>query len=113
MFRRMQAVMSLLEGHGNFVMDGVARHRIKGVATFKRRLHERRHRPGMEKAFQKAIGFDTKVRQYDAGERFVSQVVERVGMGGFNRVWEQPSNLPTLEEVTRPEAWMARVAAAS
>jgi coenzyme F420 biosynthesis associated uncharacterized protein len=113
MFKRMQAVMSLLEGHGNFVMDSVARKRIKGVDTFKRRLHERRHRPGFEKAFQKAIGFDTKVRQYDMGERFVALAVERVGMGGFNRVWERPSNLPTLEEIGRPEAWLTRVAAAS
>jgi putative hydrolase len=106
-------VMSLLEGHGNFVMDAVARNRIPGVATFKRKLHERRHRAGVEKAFQKAIGFDTKVRQYEVGERFVAEVVDRIGMGGFNRVWERAANLPTIEEVHQPEAWVARVAAAS
>jgi coenzyme F420 biosynthesis associated uncharacterized protein len=112
-FRRMQAVMSLLEGHGNFVMDAVARSRIPSVTTFKRKLHERRNRGGMEKAFQKAIGFDTKVRQYDMGERFVADVVDRVGMGGFNRVWQNESNLPTLEEIGRPDAWVARVGASS
>ncbi len=113
-FRRMQAVMSLLEGHGNFVMDAVAtKHRIPGVATFRKRMHERRHRVGVEKAFQKAIGFDSKVRQYDVGERFVAEVVDRVGMDGFNRVWERAANLPTLEEVGRPEAWVARVGASS
>jgi coenzyme F420 biosynthesis associated uncharacterized protein len=111
-FRRMQAVMSLLEGHGNFVMDAVARDRISGVSTFRRRLAERRNRRGVERAFQRAIGFDSKVHQYDVGERFVSQVVGRVGMNGFNRVWERASNLPTLEEVNRPEAWLARVGAA-
>ena len=94
-------------------LDAVARDHIPGFATFKRRLQERRNRAGVEKAFQKAIGFDTKVRQYDMGERFVAEVVGRVGMSGFNRVWEQASNLPTLEEVGRPEAWVARVAAAS
>src|SRR2546425_11525680 len=113
MFRRMQAVMSLLEGHGNFVMDAVAKNRIPGVATFKRKLHERRHRSGVEKVFQRAIGFDTKVRQYDVGERFVAEVVGQVGMGGFNRVWERASNLPTIEEVHEPETWVARVGAAS
>ena len=111
MFRRMQAVMSLLEGHGNFVMDAVGRTRVSGWQTFRSRLRERRHRRGVEKAFQRAIGFDTKVRQYDMGERFVAQVVDRVGMEGFNRVWEAPSTLPTLEEVGRPEAWVARVGA--
>jgi coenzyme F420 biosynthesis associated uncharacterized protein len=112
MFRRMQAVMSLLEGHGNFVMDGVAEGRIAAGPTFRQRLQERRKRPGVERAFQKAIGFDSKVRQYDVGERFVAQVVERVGMTGFNRVWEHASNLPSLDEVNRPEAWLVRVGAA-
>jgi coenzyme F420 biosynthesis associated uncharacterized protein len=110
MFRKMQAVMTLLEGHGNFVMDAVARPRIRGVSTFKRRLHERRRKAGIERVFQKAIGLDAKVRQYDAGERFVAEVVDVVGMEGFNRVWEDASKLPTLEEVGRPDAWVARVA---
>jgi coenzyme F420 biosynthesis associated uncharacterized protein len=113
MVRQMQAMMSLLEGHGNFVMNAVAKDRIRAAATFSRRLRERRQRSGMEKVFQRAIGFDTKVRQYDTGERFVAQVVERVGMSGFNQVWQRESNLPTLEEIARPEAWVARVGAAS
>ena len=112
MFRRMQAIMSLLEGHGNFVMDGVARDRIAGAETFRRRMQERRNRRGAERAFQRAIGFDSKVRQYDIGERFVAEVVERAGMPGFNRVWERAANLPSLDEVGSPEAWLARVGAA-
>ncbi|HYU58572.1 MAG TPA: zinc-dependent metalloprotease [Actinomycetota bacterium] len=112
-FRRMQAVMSLLEGHGNFVMDTLAhRERVGDVARMKRTLRERRRAtPGLEKAFQKAIGFEAKSRQYDVGERFVAEVVERVGMEGFNRVWEDAGNLPTLEEVGRPERWVHRVGA--
>jgi len=43
----------------------------------------------------------------------VAQLVGQVSMEGFNRVWEQPINLPTLEEVGRPEAWVARVGASS
>ena len=109
MVRKMQAVMSLLEGHGNFVMDAVSRGHLEHAGLFRRRLHERRNRGGIEKAFQKAIGFDVKVRQYDVGERFVAAVVQRVGVQGFNLVWEQPGNLPTIEEVGRPDAWVARV----
>jgi coenzyme F420 biosynthesis associated uncharacterized protein len=112
MFRRMQAVMSLLEGHGNFVMDGVAQGRIEAGSLFRQRLQERRRRAGFEGAFQRAIGFDSKVHQYDIGERFVAQVVDRVGMAGFNRVWEHAANLPTLHEVNQPDAWLNRVGAA-
>lgn len=108
-FRRMQAVMTLLEGHGNFVMDSVGKPRIRGISSFRRRLRERRRRRGVERALQKAIGFDVKARQYDMGERFVATVVDRVGMEGFNRVWEGPANLPRLEELTAPERWVQRV----
>jgi len=110
-FRRMQSIMALLEGHGNYVMDAVARDRMPQAAKFRQTLHERRNKPGMEKAFQKVIGFDTKVRQYDIGERFVAKVVETAGMSGFNRVWAGADNLPTLEEISQPELWVARVGA--
>lgn len=109
MVRRMQAMMSLLEGHGNYVMDRVSVDLIPSAARFRRMMHERRTRPGVEKAFQRAIGFDVKVRQYDVGQRFVAKTVEQVGMEGFNRVWEGPASLPTMDEIERPEAWVARV----
>jgi coenzyme F420 biosynthesis associated uncharacterized protein len=110
MLRRMQAVMSLLEGHANFLMDAVATQRIPQAARFRRTLHERRNRPGVEKAFQRAIGFDVKVRQYDLGQRFVAHVVASVGMERFNRAWDGAGALPTIDEIRRPEAWVARVA---
>jgi uncharacterized protein (DUF2342 family) len=64
----------------------------------------------MERAFQKAIGFDQKIRQYDIGERFVEEVVRVAGMEGFNLVWKDEANLPTLAEVADPGRWLARVA---
>jgi len=110
--RRLQAVMALLEGHGNFAMNEASKGRVEHADMFQRRLHERRNRRGVEAAFHKAIGFDVKVRQYDIGQRFVSVVVDRVGIDGFNRVWESPANLPTLEEMGEPLSWVERVGAA-
>jgi coenzyme F420 biosynthesis associated uncharacterized protein len=112
MVRQMQAMMSLLEGHGNFVMDEVSRGRVQGAESFRRTLHERRTKAGVEKAFQKAIGFDVKVRQYALGEGFIAEVVREAGMDTFNRVWEKAANLPTMEEIARPQDWVARVGAA-
>ena len=59
---------------------------------------------------QRAIGFDQKVAQYDAGERFVGEVVERIGMSGFNLVWAASGNLPQPGEIGDPDRWIARVA---
>lgn len=110
LFQRMQAAMSLLEGHASFVMNRIGGERIPSFDRLRRVLKQRRRATGLEKAFQRAIGFDTKVRQYDAGERFVQIAVERAGMDGFNRVWEGPEALPALEEIAHPDLWVARIA---
>lgn len=110
LFARMQALMSLLEGHASFVMNEVARGRVADVDRMRRALSARRRASGIEKSFQKAIGFEQKVKQYDAGERFVRDAVGSVGMEGLNRVWSAPESLPTLEEIREPGRWLARVA---
>jgi coenzyme F420 biosynthesis associated uncharacterized protein len=110
LFVRMQALMSLLEGHASFVMNEVARGRVADVDRMRRALSARRRAGGIEKGFQKAIGFEQKVKQYDAGERFVREAIASAGMEGFNRVWSAPEALPTLEEIRSPDRWLARVA---
>jgi uncharacterized protein (DUF2342 family) len=64
----------------------------------------------MERGLQRAIGFETKIAQYDTGERFVRGVVERAGMQTFNRIWEREDHLPTLQEIAEPGRWVGRVA---
>jgi coenzyme F420 biosynthesis associated uncharacterized protein len=110
-FRKMQALMSLLEGHGNYVMDRLSEGRVASASRMRRTLRERRNRRGMGKVVQRAVGLDVKGRQYDTGERFVSEVVRHSGPEGFARVWESPDHLPTLTEIARPRAWVERVAA--
>jgi len=108
-FERTQAMMSLLEGHASFVMNEVAAEHVPDLARLKRALAARRSTKGVEKTFQRAIGFDQKVAQYDAGERFVREVVAAAGMEGLNLVWHGPANLPTRDEVAEPARWITRV----
>ena len=112
LFHRMQALMSLLEGHASYVMNTVAAGRVEDLDRMRRSLKERRRSGGVEKAFQRVIGFETKLRQYDAGELFVRSCVDRAGMAGFNLVWESAASLPTTEEIVDPGRWLARVAGA-
>jgi coenzyme F420 biosynthesis associated uncharacterized protein len=109
MFRRMQALMSLLEGHASFVMNEVARDHVQDVDRMRRALSARRRASNLERTLQKAIGFEQKIRQYDTGERFVRTVVERADMSTFNLVWRSADDLPTLDEIGEPERWLARV----
>jgi putative hydrolase len=103
--------MSLLEGHASYAMNEVTREHVRDHDRMRNALAERRRRAGgMERSFQRAIGFDKKIEQYDAGERFVRDVVARAGIDGFNRVWLAPEALPTVEEIAEPTTWVARVA---
>jgi coenzyme F420 biosynthesis associated uncharacterized protein len=109
MFMRMQALMSLLEGHASFVMNEVARDHVTDVDRMRRALSARRRASNVERGFQKAIGFDQKIRQYDTGERFVRAIVGRAGMSTFNLVWRSAGDLPTLDEIGEPERWLTRI----
>ncbi|MFD3544206.1 zinc-dependent metalloprotease [Streptomyces sp. NPDC058655] len=108
---RLTAVMSLLEGHADFVMDGVGPEVVPSVAEIREKFQQRRASGAgrLDAALRKLLGLDAKLRQYRDGERFVRAVVGEVGMDGFNRVWTSPNTLPTKAEIARPADWVARV----
>ncbi|WP_031081014.1 zinc-dependent metalloprotease [Streptomyces sp. NRRL WC-3549] len=108
---RLTAVMSLLEGHADFVMDGVGPEVVGSVAEIREKFQQRRARGAsrLDLALRKLLGLDAKLRQYRDGEKFVRAVVEEVGMDGFNRVWTSPNTLPTKAEIAAPADWVARV----
>lgn len=108
---RLTAVMSLLEGHADFVMDGVGPEVVGSVAEIREKFQERRARGAsrLDLALRKLLGLDAKLRQYRDGEKFVRAVVQEVGMDGFNRVWTSPNTLPTKAEIAAPGDWVARV----
>ncbi|MEW2165490.1 zinc-dependent metalloprotease [Streptomyces sp. NPDC007084] len=108
---RLTAVMSLLEGHADFVMDGVGPSVVPSVAEIREKFQQRRAKGAsrLDLALRKLLGLDAKLRQYRDGERFVRAVVEEVGMDGFNRVWTSPNTLPTKAEIAKPADWVTRV----
>jgi coenzyme F420 biosynthesis associated uncharacterized protein len=108
---RLTAVMSLLEGHADYVMDGVGPEVVPSVAEIREKFQLRRASGAsrLDQALRKLLGLDAKLRQYRDGERFVRAVVDEVGMDGFNRVWTSPNTLPTKSEIAKPADWVARV----
>lgn len=108
------AVMSLLEGHANVVMDGVDSSVIPTVKTIRQRFGGRgKSRGPIEKWIRSLLGMDAKMRQYADGQRFVNKAVALVGMETFNKVWEKAENLPTETELHDPQLWVTRMLAAS
>ncbi|ASW58053.1 zinc-dependent metalloprotease [Plantactinospora sp. KBS50] len=107
---RLTAMMTLLEGHAEFVMDGVGPQVIPSVDRIRAAFNRRRESGNpLEKTIRKLLGIDVKMRQYAEGRKFVHGVVERVGMTGFNKVFSSPLTMPKLDELADPDAWVARV----
>jgi len=110
LFRETQAVMSLLEGFSDYVMDEVGRDLVPDVERISTRFHERRERrSGFERAVMRLTGMDLKLEQYKKGERFVRAVANAGGREALARLWLGPENLPRDDEIDAPERWVARV----
>ena len=110
LFRETQAVMSLLEGFSDYVMDEVGRELVPDVARISARFHERRERKtGFERAVMRLIGMDLKLEQYKKGERFVRAIADRAGPAALTHLWDGPETLPREGEIEAPERWIGRV----
>lgn len=104
------AVMSLLEGHADVVMDEVGPAVVPSVAVIRERFDRRRGGSDpVDRLLRRLLGLEDKMRQYRDGARFVRAVTDRVGMAGFNAVWTSPDTLPSAPEIADPGAWVRRV----
>lgn len=106
---QMQALMSLLEGHGNWVMNKVGAASIPGASRMDRVLHTRRQSRGLHRQFQRLLGLDLKMRQYETGERFIDAVTATAGDDVLEVAWRGPEWIPTMDELADPNAWLRRV----
>lgn len=109
-FNRLQAFMSVIEGHGNFVMDRVGEGRIPSQPRMSQAL-----RGGssvgtpMAKLMAKVLGFELKKAQYVQGQLFFDAVYASAGSPGVRAVFHSAEAMPTLEEVKSPDRWLSRV----
>jgi coenzyme F420 biosynthesis associated uncharacterized protein len=105
---RVQALMSLLEGHGHVVMDRIGEREIVDVDRMSGILTARRTDPKTQR-MMRLIGMEMKLRQYDLGAAFIRGVEERASWDALATAWESPEALPTLAEIEDPGSWLTRV----
>ncbi len=106
---KLQAVMSLLEGYSNLIMNEVGRRHIAHFERLEREFHDHlRRRTPLERILYKVTGLEMKLQQYLLGERFCNAVRQAGGMPLLNQVWEGPEALPTLWEIREPQRWVQR-----
>lgn len=99
------AVMTLLEGHADFISDKVGARHIPSV----RRLRAAFTRAQGPSALARLVPALDKDAQYRDGLKFCRAVAVRLGAGGLAPAFQSPQNLPGPEEIADPKAWMRRV----
>jgi len=106
---RVQALMSVLEGHGNAVMNALGREHVAGQDRMARVLSARRNARGLTSFFHKLLGLESKMRQYEVGENFIAAIEREGGPRTVDVIWRGPEMLPSADELVDPHAWLARV----
>jgi coenzyme F420 biosynthesis associated uncharacterized protein len=110
-FNQLQALMSVVEGHGNFIMDRVAETIIPTQPRMRRTLQGGAPWDGpLGKVMRRLLGLDLKRMQYEEGQRFFDAVHTALGREGVRSTFSSPESLPTLEELRAPQRWLSRVA---
>jgi coenzyme F420 biosynthesis associated uncharacterized protein len=109
-FNRIQALMCIIEGYSNHVMNAVGRDLLSKYDDISRKFEKRqRNRSWGEQLLARITGLDMKLEQYRLGEEFVNAVVDARGHHAALQLWKGPENMPTMEELRAPAAWMNRV----
>jgi coenzyme F420 biosynthesis associated uncharacterized protein len=109
-FDQIQALMSIVEGYSNHMMNSIGEKLLPSFQEIERRMNDRQqNRPLLEELFNRITGMDLKMAQYKQGEEFVLDVVATHGLEFMNQVWEKPENLPTMEEIRNPRMWVERM----
>jgi coenzyme F420 biosynthesis associated uncharacterized protein len=110
---RVQAVMAVIEGHAEHVMDAVAPDLVPSLPRLRSALDRRRRSQSrLSRLAARLLGLDLKMRQYEQGKRFCDAIVAQGGVEPLHRVFSGPEALPSLAELDDPGAWLERTAAA-
>jgi coenzyme F420 biosynthesis associated uncharacterized protein len=106
---RMQATMSLIEGHAEHVMDAIGAEELPTLDRMRSAMNQRRrNRSWPWRILERLLGLEMKMRQYEVGRRFCDQVVAQAGPDALALAWSSPEMLPSSGELESPELWLTR-----
>ncbi|HET9691522.1 MAG TPA: zinc-dependent metalloprotease [Acidimicrobiales bacterium] len=106
----LQAMLSVLSGYVDHVVERVGRTLITGYGPLTEALHRRRlEETGGAEILGQLFGVELDGAAYERGQRFVAGIVERAGDDALQRLWRSARELPTVAEVDAPGLWLARI----
>lgn len=107
---RLEALVSVIEGYVDWVVDSAGRKLISSYDSLTEALRRRRvERGDGDRLVERLFGLELGQAQYERGSVFVRGVLERAGDVGLGRLWRSEATLPTPAEVDAPGLWLARL----
>jgi putative hydrolase len=107
---QLDAVVSVVAGYVDLVMDRVGEGLISSYGMLTEALRRRRvESSDADRFVERLFGLELTQASYDRGSAFVDGVVERAGDEGLARLWSDERHLPTPAEVDAPGLWLARI----
>jgi uncharacterized protein (DUF2342 family) len=111
---RMQAAMSLIEGHAEHTMDAIGAEVLPELPRLRAAMTRRRESRGLPwRVLERLLGLELKMRQYELGRSFCDAVVDAGGQQALALAWSGPEALPSTAELEDPALWIARMGAAT
>ena len=101
-FDKLQAMMSVVEGHGNFLMDAAAANTIPTQPRMRRSLQSGSWEGPLGKVMRRLLGLDLKRAQYEEGQKFFDAVSAAAGSDGVRAAFQSPKASLTLDEIRGP-----------
>ncbi|MGH8903278.1 MAG: zinc-dependent metalloprotease [Egibacteraceae bacterium] len=109
---RLQALVALVEAYSDTVLRAAAGEKLTTLARIEEAARRRRAERGPgERFLAQLIGLDLKPADFRLGQTFCDAVIAARGQEGLDRVWQDPSSLPTERELADPSVWLVRMAA--
>ena len=109
---RVQAVMAVIEGHAEHVMDAVAPDLLPNLPKLREAIDRRRRsQSGLSRLLGKLLGMDMKMRQYEQGKIFCDAVVRERGVAALPTTSSPgPRRSPAWRRsATRGRGWRERL----
>ncbi len=104
------ALVASITGYVDHIMDRIGAPLIGSYAMLTEALRRRRVEADASDRFvERILGLELDRAHYERGREFVAGIAERAGDDGVNRLFSDPTHLPTPNEVDAPGLWLARI----
>lgn len=106
----LQAFTAFIEGYSDRVVAVAGVDLVPSIDRIETAYNRRRTEPNQAEQFlQQFAGLALERHRAVGARQFCDDVVERWGEKALDTVWDDPTNMPRLDELSDPIGWAARV----